>query len=381
MLRAFEAEAPSLTVEMTPYGGDLTKIVTAVSAGTPPDVHSLPGGQIGPFGRRKLIQPLDPFLARGPLKERFFPAQWEVGSWSGKVHGVPAWDHHPSPYLFWNQAHFEEAGLNAGAPPATLDEARRYAERLNRLAPDGQIARLGLDPLVEAAAGLLGYWSDAYGVTWYDARTQKLNLVQPGLVAAAEYIAGLYKLAGPANIAEYRKKYPAWNGPNAAMPQGVESMKVSSGVSTGTLANNAPAVRVGVGWAPTEKGRKLIAVGSGHFNCLSQGAPEAGAAWRFVEWLTTPPANQLMLDSVGWIAYNKDLSKALDLSKVPNLRFVLDAPARAEQVRAPVVLPITFGALDEGIRKVINGQQGTREMLAEAQRTLQGELDEALRAG
>ena len=100
-----------------------------------------------------------------------------------------------------------------------------------------------------------------------------------------------------------------------------------------------------------------------------------------MEWLTSPPANQLMLNSVGWIAYNKDLSKGLDLSKVPNLRFVLDAPAKAEQVRAPVVLPIAFGALDEGIRKVINGQQGTREMLAEAQRTLQGELDEALRAG
>ena len=72
---------------------------------------------------------------------------------------------------------------------------------------------------MEAGAGLLGYWSDAYGVTWYDARTQKLNLVQPGLVAAVEYIAGLYKLAGPGNIAEYRKSTPPGTAPTPACPR------------------------------------------------------------------------------------------------------------------------------------------------------------------
>jgi multiple sugar transport system substrate-binding protein len=380
MIQAFQAEFPGLTVELTPYASNYAKIISAVTAGTPPDVHSLPAGQMGPFGRQKLTQALDARLAKGPLKERFFTAQWEVASWQGKVHGVPAWDHHPNPYLFWNQAHFEEAGIAADKPPTTLDEARRYAERLTRFNPDGSVARLGFDPLAESGQNPLGYWTDAYGVPWFDAKTNKLNLVQAGLVAAVEYIAGLYKFVGPEKIAEYRKKYGTYNGPNAGMPQGVESMKVSSGVSTGTLANNAPQVRVGVGWAPAEKARKLISVGNGHFNCLSQGAAQSDAAWRFVEWLTTPAANQLMLDSIGWIAYNKDLGKSLNMTKVPNLRFVLDAPSKAEQVRAPVVLPIPTTAIEDGVKRVINGQQGTREMLAEVQRTLQSDLDEALRA-
>jgi ABC-type glycerol-3-phosphate transport system substrate-binding protein len=296
------------------------------------------------------------------------------------VYGVPAWDHHPNPYLFWNQAHFEEVGQPADKPPATLDEARRLAEKMTKVGPDG-INRLGFDPIAESGNGLLGFWANAYSVTWYDSKTRKLNLVQPGLVSALEYISGLYKIYTPEAVQAYRQKFPTFNSPNAGMPQGMESMKVSSGVSTGTLANNAPQIRVGIGWAPQEKARKTIQVGGGHFNCMSTGAPNADAAWRFVEWLTTPTANQLLMESVGWIAYNKDLGKSLDLKKFPNMRFVLDAPAKADQVTAPVVLPISLVPMEAGVQRVIKGQQGPREMLADVQKQLQNDLDEALKAG
>jgi ABC-type glycerol-3-phosphate transport system substrate-binding protein len=381
MAQEFTAQTPALAIEITPYESKYEKIVAAVAGGTPPDMHSLPTGQILPFARQKLIQTLDARLAKSGLKERFFPAQWQTATWEGKIHGVPAWDHHPTPFLFWNQAHFEEIGLAADKPPATLDEARRYADRLTKIGGDGQIVRLGWDPFIESASDLLGYWSYAYEASWYDEKSKKIDLLKPGLVAAVEYIAGIYKAVGQDKIADYRKKYPSFNAAAAAMPSGVESMKVSSGVSTGTLANNAPAVRVGVGWTPAEKARKFISVGGGHFNSLSSGAPHADAAWKFVEWLTTPKANQMMMDSIGWIAYNKDLSKGLDLTRVPNMKFVLDAPAQAQQVLAPTNLPIATDAVGEGVQRVLKGQQGAREMLAEVTKTLQAALDDAMRAG
>jgi ABC-type glycerol-3-phosphate transport system substrate-binding protein len=380
MAQAFHAEQPNLSVEIVPYAGKYEKIVAAVSGGTPPDMHSLPGDQMGPFARQKLTQTLDSRLAKGPLKERFYPAQWEVASRDGKVYGVPAWDHHPTPFLFWNQAHFEEVGIPADKPPATLDEARRLAERMTKFGPEG-IGRLGFDPVAESGNGLLGYWASAYNVTWYDPKTRKINLGQPGLVSALEYISGLYKFYSPDQVQAYRQKFPTFNSPNAGMPQGMESMKVSSGVSTGTLANNAPQIRVGIGWAPAEKARKSIQVGGGHFNCLSTGAPSVEAAWQFVEWLTTPTANQLLMESVGWIAYNKELGKGLDLRKFPNMRFVLDSPAKADQVTAPVVLPISLVPMEAGVQRVIRGQQGPREMLADVQKQLQNDLDEALKQG
>jgi ABC-type glycerol-3-phosphate transport system substrate-binding protein len=377
MARAFEAQAPGLTVEVTPYRGAYDKIISAVAGGTSPDVHSLPTGQIGPFGRRALVQALDARIARSQTaaKDKFFPAQWEVASPQGKILGIPAWDHHPTPYVFWNQAHFEEAGLPADRPPATLEETARYAERLTKRGADGAIERMGFDPLAEAG-DLLGTWASVFDVTWYDPKTRKLNLVQPGLVTALEYIARLYQYYGAANVQSYRQKYPAFNAPTAGMPQGVESMKISSGVSTGTLANNAPTIRVGVGWVPTQSRRSYVSVGGGHFNCMATGAPQPDAGWRFMEWLTTPAANQLMLEKVGWIAYNKELASKLDLRRVPNLRFVLDAPSKAQQVRAPVVLPIETAAVGQGVQRVVRGEQSPREMLAEVMKTLQAELDQ-----
>jgi multiple sugar transport system substrate-binding protein len=377
MGRAFEAQTPGLTVEVTPYRGMYDKIVSAVAAGAPPDVHSLPGGQIGPFGRRGLVQALDARIAKSQTatKGRFFPAQWDVAAPQGKIVGVPAWDHHPSPYVFWNQAHFEEAGLPSDRAPGTLEEAARYAERLTRRGAEGAIERMGFDPLAEAG-DLLGYWASAFDATWYDPKTRRIDLVQPGLVAALEYISRLYQYYGPANVQAYRQTYPAFNAPNAGMPQGVESMKVSSGVSTGTLANNAPSVRVGVGWVPMLSRRTYVSVGGGHFNCLASGAKEPDAGWRFVEWLTTPAANQLMLDKIGWIAYNRELATTLDLRRVPNLRFVLDAPSKAQQVGAPVTLPIETVAVAQGVQRVVRGEQGAREMLGEATKSLQTDLDQ-----
>src|SRR5436190_7962672 len=380
MAQAYHQEHPLITIEVTPYSGNYAKIISADAAGSPPDMHSLPGDQMGPFARQQLTQALEPFIAKSQLKERFFPAQWEVATRNGKIHGVPAWDHHPNPILFWNQAHFEEAGYPTDKGPATLDEARKYAERLTKANADGGILRLGFDPLAESGNGLLGYWATAYNVTtWYDDKTHKFNFNQPGLVAALDYIGGLYKLYGPDQVKAYRAKYGTFNSPTAGMPQGVESMKVSSGVSTGTLALNAAQVRVGVGWTPLEKARKYVEVGGGHFNVLATGAAHADQAWQFIAWLTTPVANQLMLASIGWIAYNKDLAKGLDVSHVPNMRFVLDAPTKADQVAAPIVLPISTAAMADGVQRVINGQQGPREMLADVQKQLQYDLDDVLR--
>ncbi|MDQ3703353.1 MAG: extracellular solute-binding protein [Chloroflexota bacterium] len=379
--QAFQAQAPQLTVELTPYRGEYEKIVAAVAAGAPPDVHSLPSGQVGPFARRGLVESIEARVAKSQVAKRdlFLPAQLEVGSWNGKLVALPCWEHAPSAYVFWNQGHFAEAGLPDRAP-ATLDEARLYAERLTKFGDDGAIVRLGFDPLAEAASGLLDYWANAYDVSWYDKGTQKVDLLKPGLIAAVEYIQGLYRFAGYDRIQAYRQRYPAFNAPAAGMPQGVESIKISSGVSVGTLALNAPAVPVGIGWAPAPaRPRTFITLGGGHYMAVARGAPQPDAAWRFLEYLTSGAAGQQMFDRIGWISYNKEVARTVDVRRVPNARFAFDAPAKAQQVLAPVVLPVEAAVVGQGVQRVLRGEQSAREMLQQAGRELQGALDEARR--
>jgi multiple sugar transport system substrate-binding protein len=383
VIEAFQAQHPQLTVELTPFGGQFDKILTAIAGGTPPDVVTLSGSTVIQFGRRGAVQPLNERLARSAVvrMELFYPAQWEAASWEGKIYGIPAWEHGPSPFLFWNTQHFAERGLAPEQPPATLAEAAAYAERLTVLSPDGQITRLGWEPLTEAGDSLLGYWANAYEVSWYDPQARRVNLVQPGLLAALEYLTMVYQRLRltPERIQDFRRQYPRWNAPQAGMAQGAESMKVSSYVSAGTLARNAPQQPIAIGWAPAHRPRTFVTLGGGWRVSLVSGAAQPEASFRFMEWLTTPEANQRILDEIGWIGYNKAVATGLRIDRVPNLRFVLDAPRLAQQVLAPVILPVETEAVNAGVQRVLAGQQGAREMLQEATHQLQTALDEALR--
>jgi multiple sugar transport system substrate-binding protein len=378
---AFMQEVPQITVEMTPFRGQFDKVITAVAGGTAPDVVTISGSNVAQFGQKAVIQALDSRVGGSRIirRDKFFPAQLEAASWNGKLFGIPAWEHGPSPLLFWNKAHFEEIGLHPEKGPTTLEEARVYTERLTKQAPAGRIERLGWEPLTEAGGSLLGYWAKAYNVNWYNPKTQKLDLLQPGLVAAVEYITAIHRRLTPQAIDEFRTQYPRWNSPQAGMAQGAESMKVSSYVSTGTLANNAPNQRIGIGWAPAEKPRQFIQLGGAWTVTLPTGAKQPDAGFRFMEYLTTAEANQLILDHIGWIGYNKEVAEKLNIEKVPNMRFVLDAPRKAKEVHAPIILPVGTGAVNTGLQRVIAGELSAREMLQGAQREIQAELDEALR--
>lgn len=384
VIETFQAQHPQVTVELTPFGGQFDKILTAIAGGTPPDVVTLSGSTVIQFGRRGAVQPLNERLARSAVvrMELFYPAQWEAASLEGKIYGIPAWEHGPSPFLFWNTQHFAERGLPPDQPPATLAEAAAYAERLTELGPEGQIIRLGWEPLTEAGDSLLGYWANAYEVTWYDPQTRRVNLVQPGLLAALEYLATVYQRLRltPERLQDFRRQYPRWNAPQAGMAQGAESMKVSSYVSAGTLARNAPQQPIAIGWAPAHRPRTFITLGGGWRVSLVSGAAQPEAGFRFMEWLTTLEANQRILDEIGWLGYNKAVAAGLRIDRVPTLRFVLEAPRLAQQVLAPVILPVETDAISAGVQRVLAGQRGAREMLQEATHQLQTALDEALRA-
>ncbi|MGH2370431.1 MAG: hypothetical protein ACRDI2_19830, partial [Chloroflexota bacterium] len=64
---------------------------------------------------------------------------------------------------------------------------------------------------------------------------------------------------------------------------------------------------------------------------------------------------------------------------IPNMPFVMEAPGKAKQVLAPVILPVGTGAVTTGLQRVITGEIGAREMLQQAQQEIQTELDDALR--
>lgn len=149
----------------------------------------------------------------------------------------------------------------------------------------------------------------------------------------------------------------------------------------GVLATNAPTQYIGVGWMPASSNKTFVVLGDGHDVCLVAGAPQPDATFGFMRYLTTPEANQIIFDSVGWVGFNKNVAAQTDVTHLPNMRFVLDAPAKVQRLLAPVVLPIDTTPVDDGVQQVIDQHQSTSDMLKQASQQLQAQLDQALKQG
>ena len=171
-----------------------------------------------------------------------------------------------------------------------------------------------------------------------------------------------------------------WNAPNGGTAQGVEAMKLSSYVSIGTLANNAPKQQLGVSWTPLPNGSSSFLSIGGWYNCMPVGAAQPDAGFHLIEYLTTGPALQQIFDGIGWLAYNHNIAQTLKTDHAPNIRFALSAPAQAKRLLEPIILPVPTTILTNGVSDVIAGKVAPATMLQQATQQLQAALDQAAKS-
>jgi multiple sugar transport system substrate-binding protein len=121
------------------------KFLTAVSAGTGPDVAIQNRHTFMQFSSKKLYKEVGPLMDADSIKVAdFTPVQIQETTWQGKIFGLPmATDVR---YLYWNKAHFKEVGLDPTKPPTTWDELATYTDKLMKKTADGKVDRYGFVP-------------------------------------------------------------------------------------------------------------------------------------------------------------------------------------------------------------------------------------------
>ena len=92
VIRGFEKTFPSVKVNYTPISGDFTAAMLAkFSARTPPDVLYVDSNVAPDWIKQKVLQPLDPYIAKSKLKkEQFYPSL--LSGFTGpdkKIYGFP----------------------------------------------------------------------------------------------------------------------------------------------------------------------------------------------------------------------------------------------------------------------------------------------------
>jgi multiple sugar transport system substrate-binding protein len=136
VIRGFEKTFPGVKVNYTPISGDFTAAMLAkFSARTPPDVMYVDSNVAPDWIKQKVLQPLDPYIAKSKLKKgQFYPSL--LSGFTGpdkKIYGFPKdW----SPLAMeTNNRLLAAAGVRA---PKTWVELRAAARKLQSKVPGGR---------------------------------------------------------------------------------------------------------------------------------------------------------------------------------------------------------------------------------------------------
>lgn len=371
----FNAQNPDIEVVPTYAGGydDITAAArNSIENGTPgPDVGVLLTVDLFTFIDNDLIVPAQSFIDQMPdgdaYVDDFFPAFIENSvDGEGTVWTVPF--QRSTPILFYNKDLFREVGLDPDQPPRNRDELVEYAAMLTDPAEE----RWGL--LVPSAG--FPYWlfqsfAVAHGQNVVEQSPTEVFFNAPEVVDALTFFMSLSQDADvmPPGALSFFDAPGEFLDERAAMiyhtTGSLTSIRQSAGFEVGVgFLPSGPAGEDGTGYgAPTGGGNLYI------FSNLSEA--EQQAAWRWVEYLTSPEIQADWTVNTGYIAarqsaWETDTLQEL-VARAPEYAIARDQLQYARKELSTHEDIAVRAALNAALAAVIAGEEDPQPALDAAQ--------------
>ncbi|MFN3853026.1 MAG: ABC transporter substrate-binding protein [Phreatobacter sp.] len=372
----FEKENPSISVKPIyagTYQETIVKALTAHKSGTPPVTSVLLSTDMFTLIDEDAIVPFDDFIRTDADKawlSSFFPSFMENSQTGGKTWGIPF--QRSTIVLYWNKELFREAGLDPETPPQTWAEQVAFAEKLTKR--DGATtSQWGL----QIPSSGFPYWLFQALAVQADAilmnrEGNRTAFDAPGVIEALQYWVDLSRKhrVHPPGIVEW-----------GTTPRDFFERKCAMmWTTTGNLTNVRTNAKFpfGVGMLPAGKRRGSPTGGGNFYLSKKSSRAEQEAAFRFIQWITTPERAARWGIDTGYVAVRGD---AFDTPAMKD--YVAGFPAAAvarDQLRYAVAELSTHEnqrvtkALNDGLQAALNGtktpEAAMKDAQAEAERIL-----------
>jgi sn-glycerol 3-phosphate transport system substrate-binding protein len=372
----FEKENPSVSVKPIyagTYQETIVKALTAHKSGTPPVTSVLLSTDMFTLIDEDAIVPFDDFIRTDADKawlSSFFPSFMENSQTGGKTWGIPF--QRSTIVLYWNKELFREAGLDPETPPQTWAEQVAFAEKLTKR--DGATtSQWGL----QIPSSGFPYWLFQALAVQADAilmnrEGNRTAFDAPGVIEALQYWVDLSRKhrVHPPGIVEW-----------GTTPRDFFERKCAMmWTTTGNLTNvrNNARFPFGVGMLPAGKRRGSPTGGGNFYLSKKSSRAEQEAAFKFIQWITTPERAAKWGIDTGYVAVRGD---AFDTPAMKD--YVAGFPAAAvarDQLRYAVAELSTHEnqrvtkALNDGLQAALNGtktpEAAMKDAQAEAERIL-----------
>ncbi|MEG0853453.1 MAG: ABC transporter substrate-binding protein [Angelakisella sp.] len=277
----------------------MTKTVSAVQGGTPPDFAILGNSELYSLVNMDAIMPLDDLIKADGGDEYikdFLPAFMKNSYYDGKVWSIPY--QRSTIIMYYNKDHFKEVGLDPENPPKNWEELRAAAAKLTKRDASGNVTRWGVmipmdDPFMFSAFAL------------QNSENGENLMTEDGKKAIFDTAGNAESLQFLIDLAKKDKVMPEgsikWADGPANFMEGTASITYTSTGSLTNILNNSK-FEVGTCFLPAGK-RYGSPTGGANIYIFKDTPPEnQAAAWKFIRWITEPQRTAQWNIDTGYVA-------------------------------------------------------------------------------
>lgn len=377
IIGAFNAIYPEIKVTETfvPWGDIWTKNIAAVAAGSGmPDVLVEDRPQLRARAQNKIDLSLAELANRdGVTGDAFWPFTWTEATVDGEPYGLPY--ETDIRVLFVNQYALNEVGLATEKPPTNWDALWDAADKLDLVAEDGKLERVGFHPLWGNTG--LDQWVWCNGGDWQDAEFNP-TINSETAVATLTWIKKWVDRYGKDNWDAFRGTFG--QGKEDDFMSGRVAMKVDIAGYTSFINFYDPRSPDGqrLAWAvsppPAAPGKKPASLSGGFALSIPRGVKNIDPAWEFIKYAVFDGQASWARDTYSMPTIEAMAKEDPVLNADPKWRFFVEAMAYGKPALFNPYYPSMLEVLGPAVDAVILGQKSPQEALDEAQQQAEAEI-------
>lgn len=349
-----------------PFGDIFTKNIAQIAAGNPCDIMANNLEEVKFRAEQGQVEALDEYLT-DDVKGAFYDQYTEACTGEdGSVYALPL--SCDTRGIYYNKAHFEEAGINA-EDIKTWDDLVEAARKLDKKDGDDW-ERIGFMPII--GNGALDTWvfNANQGMGWFDAETKEATVNTDVNKEVFKWVRDQIEYYGQDKFNELDGVFKS--GMQDPFASGMVSMLVHTSAYQSALKQNAPDLEYGVIPIPEFKeGNGHLANGGGFVLEIPKGAKCPEGSYEFIKYVTSRETQDFLATNIGDFSARNDFDDTTeffknpinqDLSKCLEETFTLIVPNELKGYQ-DVINPL----LEEGTLGLIS----TDEALDNAQKALE----------
>lgn len=356
-----------IKMEIMPWDSLYQKLMPALVAGTGPDIIGFAVSRVSEYAAAGRLEALDGyFSADSVTREVLVSGLTSAGEYKGKLYGVPM--AFASMVMYYNKAHFKEAGLDPAQPPKTMEELAAAWKKLLVLDAAGNVVRypqaFGVKSTVPMLPVIL--WNHGADIIASDGKSglasanaaKALAFIRDAFVSGRISPVGLTGQEAD-NLFAAGKASIEWNGPWAI--------------------NGFRGAGIDLGIAEVPRGPAGQATWSGDtVLVMNAGSKAKQAAWKFMAYWNSREAQRYWASTVAFPPTRVDMGNDPELAKNADLAYFLKAASYAK-----VYLPgqTKAGRIEEEIlvpmfEMLTRGQGEAKNIISTADKQLNAILSE-----